>query len=184
MPPKARFSKEEIVGAALKLIQEQGLEKLTARSLADALEISTKPIFVAFKNMEEVIQECRSQVSRIYDEFDPKIQESQFYSAEKYVLFAKQEPYLFKFRYLEDSSFSENFIILMKKFDPFYEKSVETLMSYSGCSEETAKALYRDVWLYAHGIACLCAFNQCGFTYEEIHAGISEVAVSLAQRKK
>ena len=37
MPPKAKFSKEEIVAAAMSIVEEYGEDSLTARSLGDAL---------------------------------------------------------------------------------------------------------------------------------------------------
>ena len=40
MPPKVRFTREEIIRAALDIIRESGPEALTARSLAARLDCS------------------------------------------------------------------------------------------------------------------------------------------------
>ena len=48
MPPKARFTREEIIESALNLAAEKGLRSLTARELGAALNSSTRPIFTAF----------------------------------------------------------------------------------------------------------------------------------------
>ncbi len=45
MPPKVRFTKDEIISAALTLVREEGLPCLTARALAARLGSSAKPIF-------------------------------------------------------------------------------------------------------------------------------------------
>lgn len=40
MPPKPRFTKEEIIAAALNIVSENGLQALTAKSLGNALNAS------------------------------------------------------------------------------------------------------------------------------------------------
>ena len=54
MPPKAKFSRDEIVEAALTIVREDGIQALTARSLGDRLGSSARPVFTVFQNMEEV----------------------------------------------------------------------------------------------------------------------------------
>ena len=39
MPPKVKFSKEAIIGTALQLVREEGMSSLTARALAEKLEL-------------------------------------------------------------------------------------------------------------------------------------------------
>lgn len=63
MPPKPRFTREEIVAAALDIVSRQGIEALTARELGEVLGSSARPIFTVFRSMEELQQEVRSAVS-------------------------------------------------------------------------------------------------------------------------
>ena len=56
MPPKAKFTKAEIIGAALNIVRTDGYEALTSRALGTYLGSSARPIFTVFKNMEEVQQ--------------------------------------------------------------------------------------------------------------------------------
>ena len=51
MPPKPKFTREEIVAAALDLVSERGMGALTSRDLAARLGSSPRPIFTVFKNM-------------------------------------------------------------------------------------------------------------------------------------
>ena len=60
MPPKPKFTKEEIVTAALELVSEKGIEALTARELGVRLGSSARPIFTVFNSMEEVQEEVRA----------------------------------------------------------------------------------------------------------------------------
>lgn len=51
MPPKAKYTREEIVQIALDLVSEKGIGALNARNLGAAMGTSTRPVFTAFKNM-------------------------------------------------------------------------------------------------------------------------------------
>ena len=53
MPPKFKFTREQIVAAALEVTRKNGITGLTARGLAAELGSSAKPIFGLFQNMEE-----------------------------------------------------------------------------------------------------------------------------------
>ena len=54
MPPKPKFTKEEIVQTALAVVSEKGVEALTAKELGNALGSSARPIFTVFSSMKEV----------------------------------------------------------------------------------------------------------------------------------
>ena len=43
MPPKPKFTKDEIVQAALEVVSQKGVEALTAKELGDALGSSPAP---------------------------------------------------------------------------------------------------------------------------------------------
>ena len=53
MPPKAKFTKQQIVDAALEIFRDEGMEKLTSRNLGKKLGSSACPIFTVFSGMEE-----------------------------------------------------------------------------------------------------------------------------------
>ena len=52
MPPSVKFTKEEIVNAALQVVREKGAAALTTRQIAAVLGVSTRPIFTYFQNMQ------------------------------------------------------------------------------------------------------------------------------------
>ncbi len=54
MPPKAKFDKDEIMKTALSIVENDGMDALTARTLGQRLGSSARPIFTIFKNMDEV----------------------------------------------------------------------------------------------------------------------------------
>lgn len=66
MPPKAKFTKEQIIKEALSLVREEGTEVLTARALAKKLNSSVCPIFTVFESMEEIQREVVKAAKTVY----------------------------------------------------------------------------------------------------------------------
>ena len=69
MPPKPKFTREEIAIATKNFIKEKGLEALTARALAEALGSSVRPIFTIFESMEDVKMAAREVAIQEFEEF-------------------------------------------------------------------------------------------------------------------
>ena len=64
MAPKNKFTKEEMVAAALRVVREKGIDGLTAKTMADALGTSTQPVFTCFGSMDGVRQEVYAAALR------------------------------------------------------------------------------------------------------------------------
>ena len=69
MPPKPKFTKEEIVQTALEVVSQKGAEALTAQELANALGSSARPIFTVFRTMQEVQDAVREAAMRRFETF-------------------------------------------------------------------------------------------------------------------
>jgi predicted aldo/keto reductase-like oxidoreductase len=54
MPPKQKFTKEDILETAFAIVREQGIENLNVRNIARRLDSSTQPVFSFFENMAEL----------------------------------------------------------------------------------------------------------------------------------
>ena len=59
MPPKVKFTKDEIIQAALNVARVKGASSVSTRDIAAELQVSTRPIFTYFDTMEEVRAEIR-----------------------------------------------------------------------------------------------------------------------------
>lgn len=64
MPPKKKFSKEQIVDAAFQIARTEGIDKITIRKVADKLGSSIAPIYVNFNDVDELL---RDVVKKIFD---------------------------------------------------------------------------------------------------------------------
>ena len=61
MPPKAKFTREEILDAALAITEKSGIDSVTARELGNYLGSSARPVFTVFDNMDEVKESVRAR---------------------------------------------------------------------------------------------------------------------------
>src|SRR5690625_3282529 len=65
MAPRKKFSKEDIIIAAFNIAKEKGIDAITIRKVAEQLGSSIAPIYVNFKDVEELIQEVISHTMEI-----------------------------------------------------------------------------------------------------------------------
>ena len=103
MAPKNKFTREEMVQAAMRVVRARGLDGLTAKTIADELGTSTRPIFTGFGSMEEVRQEVYAAAVRVYDGYtNAGLQEPiPFLGVGKnYIRFAREEPELYRVLFL------------------------------------------------------------------------------------
>lgn len=187
MPPKAKFTKEEIITAALQIVQEQGLEALTARALGTYLGSSACPIFTVFQNMEEVQQAVLEAAKALYKEYvDRGLSETPAFKGvgTQYILFAVNEPKLFQLLFMTEQDSIPDLAGVLPLIDESYDKILLSITTEYGITGTAAERLYRHLWIYTHGIATLCATKMCRFTGKEISEMITEVFISLLQKVK
>ena len=109
MPPKPKYSKDEIVEAAFLLVREKGAEALTARELADRLSTSSRPIFTAFENMTELKSAVLKKCQALFEQYMVEEKATGKYPEYKsmgmaYIKLAKQEKNVFKLLYMRDTT--------------------------------------------------------------------------------
>lgn len=57
MAPKTKFKKDQIVDAAFEIARTEGIDSITIRKVAEKLGSSIAPIYVNFKDADELVQE-------------------------------------------------------------------------------------------------------------------------------
>lgn len=187
MPPKCKFTREEIIRTALDIARNEGIESITARELGAKLGSSPKPIFGLFENMEEVQAEVQKAAKALYAEYIQVglHQEPAFKGVgTQYILFAMEEPKLFQLLFMSEQSQKPSVSGILPIIDESYSQILLSVQDGYGLAEEDAENLYRHLWIYTHGIAVLCATNMCLFTAEEISRMMTEVFVSLLKEIK
>ena len=187
MPPKAKFSREEIIAMALEITREQGIEAVTARELGARLNSSSRPIFTVFENMEEVLQEVEKAAKELYRQYveEGLKQEPAFRGVGMaYIQFAAREPKLFQILFMCEQQEGNDLEHILTTIDANYELILKSVQEPYQLNEESGKKLYQHLWIYTHGIATLLATRVCQFTPEEIGGMITEVFRSLLEKIK
>lgn len=187
MPPKAKFTREEIINAAFELTRAQGLEALTARALGEKLGSSARPIFSVFNSMEEVHSEVLNAARRHYTDFINRglRQTPPFRGVGiEYIRFAIDEPKLFMLLFMSEQEEKPSINSILPVIDENYPQILKSIKNSFGLEDEQAKRLYRHLWIYSHGIAVLCATKLCSFTADEIEDMLTEVCVALIRKIK
>ena len=64
MGPKSKFSKEQIIDAAFEIARSNGMDSITIRGVAEKLGSSVAPIYVNFKDIDELLQ---AVVRKVFD---------------------------------------------------------------------------------------------------------------------
>ena len=171
MPPKPKFTKEEIVTAALELVSEKGIEALTARELGVRLGSSARPIFTVFNSMEEVQEEVRAAALKRFESYAEK---AMHYTpvfkqvGMQMILFAMEEPKLYQLVYMSENAGATDFEGITQQLGDVAQLCVDVIQRDYGLSAEDAKTLFEHVWIYTFGIGALCATGMCRFSQEEI----------------
>lgn len=182
MPPKVKYTKFEITNAALDIVRKNGLEALTARSLGEKLGVSTRPVFTAFQNMEE-LQECVLKAAKdFYKNYINKAvaKEMSFKNVGKqYIRFAVEESNLFKCLFMKEQINKPSLNAILPLIEIQYDRILHSVQDDYNVDFETAKTLYYHIWIYTHGIAVLCATKICVFTEDEITEMVAQVFQSL-----
>ena len=171
MPPKPKFTKEEIVAVALELVSEKGIEALTARELGVRLGSSARPIFTVFNSMDEVQEAVRAAALKRFESYAEK---AMHYTpvfkqvGMQMILFAMEEPKLYQLVYMSENAGATNFESIVERLGDVAQLCVDVIQRDYGLSAEDAKTLFEHVWIYTFGIGALCATGMCQFSQEEI----------------
>jgi len=171
MPPKPKFTREEIIAAALELVSEKGISALTSRNLGVRLGSSARPIFTVFTSMEEVQEAVREAALKRFESYAEKaVQYAPVFKqvGMQMILFAKEEPMLFQLCYMTDRHNAQTFEDIYLYLGDVAYICVNVIQSDYGLCEKDAKALFEHVWIHTFGIGALCATGMCDFSEEQI----------------
>ena len=171
MPPKPKFTKEEIVQTALELVSKKGVEALTAKELGDALGSSARPIFTVFKSMKEVQEEVRTAAMRRFEGYAahrfPEMPSFKQVGMQM-VLFGAREPKLYQLLFMQENRGAASFDDVFGELGETAQRCIETIEQDYALSHASARLLFENVWLYTFGVGALCATRRCSFSEEQL----------------
>ena len=171
MPPKAKFTKEQITKAALGVVSEKGVQALTAKELGAALGTSTTPIFTVFNSMQEVQDAVMLAAMERFEEYAHKATHMVPVFKQvgmQMILFAKEEPKLYQLIFMSSISEAQTFDEIYSHLGSVADECLDVLQKDYDLSNDNAKTLFEHVWIHTFGIGALCATGVCDFSHEHI----------------
>ena len=187
MPPKPKYTKEEIVNAAFDLTREKGIDAVVAREVGKRLNTSSSPIFTIWSSMEELkedvrrlaIQKYREYMADIFDYF-PSFKEFGM----RCVGFATEEPNLFRLLFLTKREEHSPYARFKQEFESIFIPLVEEIMSQFGLSKSDAEDLLSQMIIFANGIAAYVLTDENSFSRETVSRDLSQVCIGIVLIKK
>jgi AcrR family transcriptional regulator len=187
MPPKQKFTKEEVIAAALEITRQEGLTALTARRLGAELKSSSRPIFTAFKSMNEVAEETINAARALYNQCVAKaLSEQKPFKGTgmAYIRFAKDEPKLFQLLFMTENQNTPELSDVLSMIDENSNKILDEVKKEYGLDDTKSQRVYQYLWIFTHGIAALNVTKVCRFEDTEISDMLDDVCRSILMRIK
>ena len=182
MPPKVKFTREEIIDAAIELVRESGIEMLTSRELGKKMGVSARPIFTAFENMSELKNEVFVRAKAIYAEYQNGF-ENYSPAFKRYgrqiIHFAQKEPQLFKLLFMSQGDGKQpSFYDAVDSSDDM-GPVLDVLARDYHLDREKATRLVNLLWVQVYGISVMIVQGVCYFTEEVISDMLSTTFIGV-----
>lgn len=180
MAPRNKFTRDEMIEAAVRVVREKGIDALTAKALAGELGVSTQPVFTCFHTIEEAKSEVRAAAERVYDRY---VQEGLRMKIPflgvgiQYIHFAKEEPQLYRLLFLtaNEDGYS-NVMDALRHSQELVRDSLRQIYHIDG---HAADRYFRDMWLVVHSLATLAVTGGCPYSEEEMENILTGFSISL-----
>lgn len=171
MPPKPKFTREEIVAAALDIVAAQGPSALTAKALGDALGSSARPIFTVFDSMAQVREAVREAAMARFEGYAahelpdmPRFKQVGM----QMLRFAAREPKLYQLLFMTERDAADGIASLLDSLGDTARQCIEALERDYALAPEAAERVFENVWVYTFGVGALCATGACRFSEEQL----------------
>ena len=185
MPPSVKFTKDEIVEAALRLTRAGGIGSLTARSLAAELGASTRPMFTHFETVDELKHEVHEAAKGVYRAYIERglAEPVPFLGVgQNTIRFAREEPELFKLLFLQKPQGADGGAIEALEFSQNLVR--DSIMGIYKMGAYEVDCYYRDLWLVAFSFCTMIAAGECPYTDEQMSAVFTEVSLAVCKAYK
>ncbi|MBC2857214.1 TetR/AcrR family transcriptional regulator, partial [Cetobacterium sp. 2A] len=148
MPKKAIFTKEQIHKKAFEMFEKHGLDEITARNLAKALNASPAPIYSCYGSMDELKKDLISRAKEVFIEYVKKQETDMIFlnSGIGLCAFAREEKQLFKSIFLKEKAYNS----VLKEFRDLMKDEMSKDERFSGLPSEFKNELFLECWFYGH----------------------------------
>ena len=181
MPPKPKFTREEIILAAYDMAAARGIDAVMAREVGKAMGSTARPIFTVFSGMDELKEEvralamrrCLEDLSGAFD-YEPAFKEFGM----RWVRFALEQPHLYSLLFSRVAGPDA----VKASFGKLTARIIDSAMREFGLSPVRAEALLDRMIVYSNGIAAFALNGDAKFSQALLARSLSEVCIALVIR--
>lgn len=182
MPPKPKFTREEMIEAAIEIVRREGEDALTARNLGSYLGASARPIFTVFESMDEVREAVKERAHEIFMKYREKMCDELGYPRYKaigkaYIRFACEEKMLFRLLFMCERARAG-----MEEKEGYDVQVRQIIEEQTGFSEEKGSLFHAENWIFVHGIATMMATSYFQWDDALVDRMLSDVYAGLKMR--
>ena len=181
MPPKARFTRKEIVNVGMEITGESGIDAVTAAEISKRLGTSVSPIFTKFSSLDEIREEIKNEAWEIFDrylrladDYNPAFK----MRGMQLVRFAQERPQLFRLLFMREGQ-TVTFDEMMKGRLSEFSGDILAISNDYNVTESEAERIFNQLWVHCYGICVLCVTKICSFSDELIAALLGETFAGL-----
>ena len=187
MPPKIKYSKNEVINAAVKVVDESGLNSLTARSLAIKLGSSTAPVYNHFATMDDLALCVMKETKKALLEYTSRPYTDRVFlnMGTGVAMFAYEHRLLYRALMLEGDSYGD----VVREFFDALEFELTKDVRFTSLSDIERQILLRKMWIFTHGLAsliCVGLIKECDQDYiikTLLDIGSDVIGATMARHK-
>jgi AcrR family transcriptional regulator len=187
MPPKTKYTRNEVIKAAVSVVEETGLNSLTARSVAAKLGCSTAPVYHHFTTMDELALSVMMDTQRVLLEYTTRPYTDRVFlnMGTGVALFACEHRRLYRALMLEGDSYSD----VVREFLDTLESELTKDSRFTSLSDGERRVLLRKMSTFTHGLAsliCVGLIKDCDQDYITktlLDVGTDVIGATLAKHK-
>ena len=186
MPPKPKYTRDEVIQAAFELTEKKGILNVTARDVGRRLGTTPTPIFTYFNGMDELkeavyqkaLRESTDYISECIN-YTPAFKEFGL----RWIRYAYEHPNIYRMVYLFEGVQKPVIGFVNGDLVDALKPMKYEVMNYFKLGDEQARILVNEILIYAQGIATLCI--QTGeYNEDNVNLSIGRVCVSLVNGLK
>lgn len=185
MARKKTITREQILTAAYQVIADNGFSHFTARNIALQMNCSTQPIYLEFKNMDDLKEELFVMMADKVNKDFLSVTKKHDVLVElgtNFIELAINQPQLYRALYLEDTSGASR---MQAAFKAHFFQVIAQEETLQALEANRQQSLYCSFWIFISGIASMISTQLLQYSKAEVEQLLSSfVQATLAEKGK
>lgn len=153
MPPSTKYTQETIVDAAIRLIQNRGIEAFSVRNVAKTMKASTQPIYSCFENSNDLLEAVLISIKKRIIAYTKKSYTDKTFRniGLGFMYFARDYPKLYSAFFLQNKQYH----LFIDQFLASLRTAMDEDIRFLKMSAVGKDLLLEKMWIFTYGYASL-----------------------------